>query len=175
MGIDRQMRSRNRSRDGARPCVEMGVGHIACMQTHQDIPELLAPASSLEAALVAENAGATGITVHLRSDRRHIQEKDVAEIRQAIDGNARRWKQVAHGGRFRKHFEPEGDSLKRPPRGFDPDHPLIDDLKRKDFIATTALTEKGVATPGFIQRVADGFGDGAPLVEFLCRSVDVPF
>jgi pyridoxine 5-phosphate synthase len=40
----------------------------------------------LEAALVAENAGATGITVHLRSDRRHIQEKDVAEIRQAIDG-----------------------------------------------------------------------------------------
>ena len=40
----------------------------------------------LEAAKVAEEAGATGITVHLRSDRRHIQESDVAEIRQTIRG-----------------------------------------------------------------------------------------
>lgn len=40
----------------------------------------------LEAAKVAEDAGATGITVHLRSDRRHIQESDVAEIRQTIRG-----------------------------------------------------------------------------------------
>jgi len=40
----------------------------------------------LEAALVALAAGATGITVHLRSDRRHIQERDVTEIRQQVQG-----------------------------------------------------------------------------------------
>jgi len=40
----------------------------------------------LEAGRVAEEAGATGITVHLRGDRRHIQDRDVAEIRQAIRG-----------------------------------------------------------------------------------------
>lgn len=40
----------------------------------------------VEAALVAERAGATGITVHLRSDRRHIQERDVVQIRQTIQG-----------------------------------------------------------------------------------------
>jgi pyridoxine 5-phosphate synthase len=39
-----------------------------------------------EAARVAMEAGATGITVHLRSDRRHIQERDVTEIRQSIQG-----------------------------------------------------------------------------------------
>lgn len=38
----------------------------------------------LEAALEAERAGARGITVHLREDRRHIQDKDVFRIKKAI-------------------------------------------------------------------------------------------
>jgi len=36
-------------------------------------------------ALLAEQAGADGITVHLREDRRHIQERDVVRLREAID------------------------------------------------------------------------------------------
>jgi len=39
----------------------------------------------LEAARVAVEAGASGITVHLRGDRRHIQERDVSEIRRAME------------------------------------------------------------------------------------------
>jgi pyridoxine 5-phosphate synthase len=35
-------------------------------------------------ALVAERAGADGITVHLREDRRHIQERDVWRLRESI-------------------------------------------------------------------------------------------
>jgi pyridoxine 5-phosphate synthase len=38
----------------------------------------------LEAALLAEKAGADGITVHLREDRRHIQERDVERLRSKI-------------------------------------------------------------------------------------------
>ena len=38
----------------------------------------------LEAALLAEKAGADGITVHLREDRRHIQERDVERLRDRI-------------------------------------------------------------------------------------------
>ena len=36
------------------------------------------------AALIAEAAGARGITVHLRGDRRHIQDDDVERLRRAI-------------------------------------------------------------------------------------------
>ena len=36
------------------------------------------------AAKIAEKAGADGITIHLREDRRHIQDKDVYEIKKAI-------------------------------------------------------------------------------------------
>jgi pyridoxine 5-phosphate synthase len=38
----------------------------------------------VEAALLAEKAGADGITVHLREDRRHIQERDVEQLRSKI-------------------------------------------------------------------------------------------
>ena len=38
----------------------------------------------VEAALLAEHAGADGITVHLREDRRHIQERDVERLRERI-------------------------------------------------------------------------------------------
>jgi pyridoxine 5-phosphate synthase len=40
--------------------------------------------SVLEAALVCERAGASGITVHLRADRRHIQDRDVFELKERI-------------------------------------------------------------------------------------------
>lgn len=40
--------------------------------------------SPLQAALVAETAGADAITLHLREDRRHIRDADVAAIRSAI-------------------------------------------------------------------------------------------
>ncbi|MGC6517878.1 MAG: pyridoxine 5'-phosphate synthase [Candidatus Puniceispirillaceae bacterium] len=39
----------------------------------------------VSAALLAQKAGADGITIHLREDRRHIRDKDATDIRQAID------------------------------------------------------------------------------------------
>ncbi len=42
--------------------------------------------SPVEAARLAEGAGASGITVHLRSDRRHIQDRDVEELHRSVRG-----------------------------------------------------------------------------------------
>jgi pyridoxine 5-phosphate synthase len=42
--------------------------------------------SPIEAALVAESAGADAITLHLREDRRHIQDADVLLLREALSG-----------------------------------------------------------------------------------------
>ena len=64
-------------------------------------------------------------------------------IRQAIVDDPGGWKGVSRQKRFKDVYgELEGESLKRPPRGFDPDNPLIDDLKRKDFIASTRFTQR---------------------------------
>jgi pyridoxine 5-phosphate synthase len=40
----------------------------------------------VEAAKLAEKAGASGVTVHLRRDRRHIQDDDVARLKKAVKG-----------------------------------------------------------------------------------------
>ena len=41
--------------------------------------------SVIDAAIVAQNSGADGITVHLREDRRHIQDRDLYEIKNVIN------------------------------------------------------------------------------------------
>jgi pyridoxine 5-phosphate synthase len=62
--------------------IKLGVNidHIATIrqQRKEDFPNLV------EAAKVCCNAGACGITIHLREDRRHIQDKDVFDIRQKV-------------------------------------------------------------------------------------------
>jgi len=62
--------------------VRLGVNidHVA---TVRQARRAAAP-DPLEAALLAERAGADGITVHLREDRRHIQDRDVERLRQRI-------------------------------------------------------------------------------------------
>ena len=58
----------------------VNIDHVATVRQARraEIPD------PLEAALLAEKAGADGITVHLREDRRHIQEHDVERLRQRI-------------------------------------------------------------------------------------------
>jgi pyridoxine 5-phosphate synthase len=58
----------------------VNVDHVATVRQARgvDYPD------PVEAALLAEAAGADGITVHLREDRRHIQERDVEELRRRL-------------------------------------------------------------------------------------------
>jgi pyridoxine 5-phosphate synthase len=58
----------------------VNIDHVATVRQARraELPD------PLEAAWLAENAGADGITVHLREDRRHIQERDVERLRQSI-------------------------------------------------------------------------------------------
>ena len=56
----------------------VNVDHVATVRQARraEVPDPVA------AALLAEKAGADGITVHLREDRRHIQERDVERLRE---------------------------------------------------------------------------------------------
>ena len=62
--------------------VKLGVNidHIATIREARKGPE----PDPIVAAMLAEMAGADGITVHLRGDRRHIQERDVRLLREII-------------------------------------------------------------------------------------------
>jgi pyridoxine 5-phosphate synthase len=58
----------------------VNIDHIATLREARKARE----PEPVAAALAAEMAGALGITVHLRSDRRHINERDVTVLRQTI-------------------------------------------------------------------------------------------
>ncbi|MCA9664837.1 MAG: DUF2461 domain-containing protein [Myxococcales bacterium] len=98
-----------------------------------------------------------------------------AQIREAIIEDPAGYKRAAHAKKLREQAEFHGESLKRPPRGIDADHPLIDDLKRKSWAAMIALPPESVMQPDFIDRVAGACKLLAPLTRFLTEAVGQPF
>ncbi len=69
----------------------------------------------------------------------------------------------------------EGDALKRIPRGYAAEHPLADDLRRKDFIAVRRLSEQDVVQSGFLQRYTDLCREPIELMKFLTEALGLPF
>lgn len=105
----------------------------------------------------------------------HPDNPSLVKIRTAIDQDPAAWKRVRDNKKFRSHFEFAGESLKRPPRGFDADHKYIDDLKRKDHIGVKSLDAKSITDKKFIDDVASAFTSAKPYMRFLCDALKVPF
>lgn len=59
-----------------KPLLGVNIDHVATLRQARGVNY----PSPLAAALLCEQAGADGITIHLREDRRHIQDADVYEI-----------------------------------------------------------------------------------------------
>lgn len=96
-------------------------------------------------------------------------------IRDAIVDDPDGWIRVSRAPRFHAALELGGDALKRGPAGYDREHPMIEDLKRKDFVASVGLTEAEVVEDGFVERYADLCQAGAPFVRWLCEAAGVAF
>lgn len=62
------------------PRLNINVDHVATVRQARRAPE----PSVIAAAILCEQADADGITVHLRGDRRHIQDWDIRLLREAI-------------------------------------------------------------------------------------------
>ena len=105
----------------------------------------------------------------------HPDSTSLEKIRQTIVSQPAEWKRLKANKRFRKHFDLGGDSLKRAPKGYDPEHPLIEDLKRKDLVAYATFAQKAVTAPGFLESYVAVCRAGAPFVRLLCDAVGVPF
>jgi len=95
----------------------------------------------------------------------------VTRIRRKIAEHPDQWQGIIQNIKFAKTFTLGGDSLKRPPKGFDPDHLLIEDLKRKDYLASIVLNEKIVCEPDFLDYYVELCKTAAPFMEFLTRAV----
>ncbi len=102
--------------------------------------------------------------------------KQIKSIRQSISSDKAGWSRVRNNKKLNAMFdELRGESLKRPPRGYDPAHPHIEDLKRKSFFLMHGATNTQAARADFVADVINGFKAASPLMRFLCRAVGAPF
>ncbi len=101
--------------------------------------------------------------------------KTLRKIREAIVEDPKAWIRASRGRRFVDRFNFGGDSLVRAPKGFDPEHTLIEDLRRKDFIAVTKVTQKALTGQDFMSDFEGLCRTGTPLQKWLCAAIGVNY
>ncbi len=103
----------------------------------------------------------------------HPDADSLGKIRDVIMAHPGRWKRVLASRAF--DLDEGHDRLKRPPRGYDPEDPFIEDLKRKSFTASTTFTQKEACASDFPARFATSCRQKTSLMEFLTNAVELPW
>ena len=101
---------------------------------------------------------------------------ELERIRHAIADDAAGWKKVTCDKALVDCFGAvKGDGLKRPPRGFDAEHPHIEDIKRQSFFAMHHTDANEAMRDDFADRVEQAFRSATPLMRFLTKALNTSF
>jgi uncharacterized protein (TIGR02453 family) len=124
-----------------------------------------------------KNVHAPGFYLHLEPGQVfaaagiwHPDPVTLGRVRDALVSDPAGWKRALAQARKGKCLL-GGDSLKKMPRGYDPEHPLSEDLKRKDFVAYSTFTEKEACSKDFLGRFAGACAAMKPVLGFLSRAI----
>lgn len=97
-------------------------------------------------------------------------------IRDRIIEDPGAWKKLVTSAAFKNRILVlHGESLKRPPRGYDPEHPAIEDLKRKDFVTFTTLDEQAACEPGFLSEFVGTCRKASPFMRYIAEALDLDY
>jgi len=99
----------------------------------------------------------------------------LGKIRDTIVDKDEAWQAARDDINFNRKFSLAGDSLANPPRGYAKDHPLLQDLKRKDFIAIAKLSDTVVTSKNFRPKVVEHFSEATPYMRYLCKALELRF
>jgi uncharacterized protein (TIGR02453 family) len=131
---------------------------------------------------LGKDVHAPGFYVHIAREESflgagcwHPEADALGRIRDLIAARPEAWFAVRENPGFTAHWELAGDCLTRPPRGYDVDHPAIEDLKRKDFIGLAPLSLSELTAVDLVERVELRFAASASYMKFLCEALGVPY
>lgn len=101
------------------------------------------------------------------------ESKWLRAIRQEIAYCTQEFTDILNHPDFKQYFGAmEGDKLKTTPKDYPPDHPAIEWLKHKSFLATHNCTDAHVSAPDFLRHSAAVFRALRPFNAFLSRALD---
>ncbi|WP_369856446.1 DUF2461 domain-containing protein [Candidatus Thalassolituus haligoni] len=125
---------------------------------------------------------APGFYLHIAADEIfvgvgvwHPDSVALGKIRDALAERPARYLDAIGDNDFQQYFQLDGDSLIRPPKGYDKDHPQIDELKRKDFIALAALDEETLYQPDCCDQIARRFRAASNFQSWLCDALGLRY
>ena len=125
---------------------------------------------------------APGFYVHVATDECflaagcwHPEPEARGKIRDLIVEDTDQWIAARDQKRFTRRWALSGDSLNRPPRGYDAAHLALDDLKRKDFIGVSPLTSDEVMSDTLVRLTGARFTAAVPFMSFLCEALEIPY
>jgi len=95
------------------------------------------------------------------------------KIRQEIDYSGAELEAIANQPGFKNHFgEIEGERLKTSPKDYSKDHPHIEWLKLKSFVASRPLSDKELTASNLVNKVMESFSLMKPFNDFLANAVE---
>jgi uncharacterized protein (TIGR02453 family) len=100
----------------------------------------------------------------------HRDTPTLYKVRSAIVSRPEAWRKIKQAG-----LRIEGESLKRPPSGFDPAHRFIEDLKLKDLTTGVHFTDAQVVGPRFMKDFIQAGKTLNPLNNFLADALGLPW
>ena len=131
---------------------------------------------------LGKDVHAPGFYVHIATDECffavgcwHPEADALGRIRNLIVEKPEKWISARDDKKFVAQWSLSGDSLIRPPRGYDGAHPSIVDIKRKDFIALSPLTLTEATGKSLVKLSGNRFTTTAPFMKFLCEALEVKF
>lgn len=130
---------------------------------------------------LGKDVHAPGLYLHIANDECflaagiwHPEGKVLNAIRHCIDENPNAYKK-ALTSLTQAGFEMTGERLQRPPKGYDKTHPLLDELKRKDFIAFKAFDAKTLLQPHFANYLVEQWQHTQDLMHYLCFALELEY
>lgn len=131
---------------------------------------------------LGKDVHAPGCYVHLGLDGCFVgmgmwrpESSALQKIREKIAADSKTWKRVSTDKKLLEHWKLGGESLKRPPRGFDKEHAFVEDLKRKDHILVMDLTLDQAESKKLPDLLIERFKRAKKHTKFLCDAVGVDF
>ncbi|HXH18685.1 MAG TPA: DUF2461 domain-containing protein [Chitinophagales bacterium] len=97
----------------------------------------------------------------------------LSAIRQEIDYNQKEFERIIKSKSFVKYFKKlDGSRVKTAPKGYPKDHPSLELLKHKDFLAVHHLADSTLHSKNAIIRIAQAFRAMKPFNDFLARGYE---
>jgi len=93
---------------------------------------------------------------------------DLKRLRQEFAADPESLRAIVHSEDFKKTFGTlGGNQLKTAPRGYTKDHPSVDLLRYKQFLASQTFTNKEVLAPDFALQLSEGFKAMRPFFDYM--------